>query len=148
MKKEDVIIALMKHIEPKKTFRMFSDNSANDFEGELKNNEFEIKRIINYRNSFLPIINGSIESLGYATRISVDMRIHYFTMIFMLVWCGFIGLMLILTLLNDNYEIASVAIPSGMLIFGYGLTIGGYLFEAKKAKDLLLSITQGRIVNE
>ncbi|HEU5145264.1 MAG TPA: hypothetical protein VFT90_01055 [Chryseosolibacter sp.] len=33
-----------------------------------------------------------------------------------------------------------------MLLFGYGLAMGGYLLEAYRAKGILLRITEGAIV--
>jgi len=140
------MIALMKNIEAPKIIRPFWEQSAGEFEGELKNNEFEIKRIIRYRNSFLPLIKGRVENSGDGTRLIIEMRINVSAALFMTIWCGFLALGISWTIIfQDDYEPDSIGIPIAMLVFGYVLVMSGYLYEARKAKDLLLSITQGRI---
>jgi hypothetical protein len=75
------------------------------------------------------------------------MRITIFSMVFMSIWCGGIALALVVSLIQGDYELGTVGIMCGMLLFGYFMVMGGYWFESKKAKDLLLSITQGRIAD-
>lgn len=41
-----------------------------------------------------------------------------------------------------------VLAPIGMMLFGYALMMLAYLAESGKAKNLLLGITQGRILEE
>ena len=49
------------NIEPKKTLRLgFKNKNTKLYEGYLNGNNFEINRIISYRNSFLPQIKGEI----------------------------------------------------------------------------------------
>ncbi len=56
--------------------------SSKLFCGQCDTDSFKIRRIIRYRNSFLPIINGKI----YDTEVSVTMRLHHFASVFMLIW--------------------------------------------------------------
>jgi hypothetical protein len=144
--KEETIFNLTECIEPEKTFRFFNKSDTRDFEGQLRGNEFEIKRIINYRNSFLPIIKGRIQTIGTGTRITVNMRIHVAVMAFMAVWFGFIGLFFLASL-NSEDNGDTILFPLGMLLFGYALTMGGYLFESYRTKEILTDITKGRIVS-
>lgn len=133
--KEETISNLMKNIEPETTFRFQNKSDTKDFEGRLNGNEFEIKRIISYRNSFLPIIRGKIETFGTGTQITINMRLHVAVMIFMAVWFGFVGLFFIASLSSAGIS-ETLLYPLGMLIFGYALTMGGYLFESYRTKEI------------
>jgi hypothetical protein len=145
--KEETISNLTKSIEPEKTFRFFNKSDTKDFEGQLRGNEFEIKRIISYRNSFLPIIKGRLQTIGTGTRVTVNMRLHVAVMVFMAVWFGFVGLFFVASLLGSEDNSDTILFPLGMLFFGYALTMGGYLFESYRTKEILIAITKGRIVS-
>lgn len=144
--KEETISNLTKNIEPEKTFR-FNKSDTKDFEGQLRGNEFEIKRIISYRNSFLPIITGRVETNGSGTRLTLKIRLHVFVMIFMAIWFGGVGLFFLASLTSSEDRGDTILFPLGMLLFGYALTMGGYLFESYRAKEILADITKGRIVS-
>ena len=145
--KEETISNLSKSIEPEKSFRFFNKSDTKDFEGQLRGNEFEIKRIISYRNSFLPIIKGRLQTFGTGTRVTVNMRLHAAVIIFMAVWFGGVGLFFLASLLGLKDNGDTILFPLGMLLFGYALTMGGYLFESYRTKEILTDITKGRIVS-
>lgn len=46
------------------------------FEGDLSPQQFNITRIINYRNSCIPVIRGRFEPSATGTRIVVEMSMH------------------------------------------------------------------------
>jgi hypothetical protein len=142
--KEETISNLIRNIEPEKTFRFFNKSDTKDFEGKLRGNEFEIKRIINYQNSFLPIIRGRVETIATGTRITINMRLHALVIIFMAVWFSFIGLFFIIDLSSEDSS-ETLLFPLGMLLFGYVLTMAGYLFESYRTKEILTDITKGQI---
>lgn len=82
----DVIKRLEAHIEAPKAVRWsFSRNHA-PYQGTLSNAGFEITRVIHYRNSFLPNIQGRFESLPGGTVIRVTMRLHPFVTGFLFLW--------------------------------------------------------------
>lgn len=73
---EQINLRLNENIEPKSKsiFSAFSRNSTKPYEGELYGNRFKISRIINYKNSFLPIISGDIFTFKDFTNINVKME--------------------------------------------------------------------------
>jgi hypothetical protein len=144
--KEQTIANLTSNIEREKTFRLWNKSNSKAFEGQLTGNGFEIKRIIGYGNSFLPIVKGRIETIGTGTRLTVNLRLHIAVMIFMTVWFGLVGLSFIASLSSSKDSGDTFLFPLGMLIFGYALTMGGYLFEAKRTKEILTDITKGQMV--
>ena len=80
--------------EPKKNFRFFAakNNYSKPYEGKIAGNSFTIIRIINYRNSFLPVIRGTIESFVGITQINIKMQPMNSVLIFMGIWLGITGI--------------------------------------------------------
>jgi YD repeat-containing protein len=111
-----------------------SRRSGVSFVGTVEGRCFRLRRDIQYRNSFLPLIRGKIISTPTGSRVNVLMFMHPFTLIFMLVWFGF--------LVSAQWKVldANIArsyIPLGMIIFGLVLSLGGFYFEALKVMPLL-----------
>jgi hypothetical protein len=77
LKVEEVNRRLSQRIRPKRKLKdfFFGDNSNKPYEGYILINDFEMSRIIWYRNSFLPLIKGLIYSADGKTYIKVKMKI-------------------------------------------------------------------------
>ncbi len=74
-------------IEPPKRFRssgIFSKRSSKPYEGTISGNRFRINKIINYQNSFLPIIKGKIYPQVISCSINVTLKLHIFVLIFII----------------------------------------------------------------
>ena len=142
MDSKAIIEAMKTKIAPRKLFRFSSDHAP--FQGEISSDGFEIIRIIHYRNSFLPVICGKFQPNASGTRIIIKMRLHAFVAFFMCVWFGGVGLgcFVLLNSVFNGQKIMSLAmlIPFGMLIFGWALVSGGFWFEAKKQKPMLVEM--------
>lgn len=139
-------------IEPKKTFRMSGVSGNNDhkpYEGYIKGNSFNITRIIEYQNSFLPRIKGNIENSFGTTKINVQMRLHPFVLVFTLLWCSAAGLgflaVLSSSIVKGIFE-PTMFMPLVMLLFGYGLATGGFKYESKKSKQYLAQLFDAEIM--
>lgn len=52
------------------------DNTPSYFHGSIEDNRFKVMRIINGRNSFLPVVSGTIRHIGNETVIFVKFRPH------------------------------------------------------------------------
>jgi YD repeat-containing protein len=107
---------------------------SSPFLGSVENLTFRIRRNIQYRNSFLPMIRGKINPTPTGSRVNVFMYMHPFSLVFMLIWFGF--LVLIESRLAD-INIARSFVPIGMAVFGLALSLGGFFFEALKVMPLL-----------
>ena len=145
LKEEELMRRLSEFIEPEKTFRFgnFRSDYRKPYEGQINGHTFNIKRIISYRNSFLPRIYGIIERDFDGMTIKVKMRLHIFVIVFLCVWCGGLGLGCIAFLTQafskSDFNLATL-IPFGMLIFVYALTMGGFKHESNKSKKDLQAI--------
>lgn len=146
LSKEEVATNLANNIEPEKTIRFWIKSDRKAFEGHLRNNEFEIKRIISYKNSFLPVISGRLQTAGNSTRITIKMRPHLAVIAFMTIWFSGIGVFTAIEFTNNDNLNGVVFIPIGMLLFGYALMMGSYLFESSRAKLILTEITKGQFI--
>jgi hypothetical protein len=151
LKESEIIRRLSDCIEPEKAFRssIFSSNSTKPYEGQIKGHSFNIKRIIGYRNSFLPRINGVIERDLDGLTIKVKMRLHTFVIVFLCIWCGGVvpgSLAFLLQSLEDSTFNPATSIPFSMLLLVYALTMGGFKYESYKSKKDLQAIFEADII--
>lgn len=144
------VAILQSEIEPRKWLRFSRKHKT--FEGVLSWEGFKIWRIIHYRNSFIPIISGSFEEGAPGVKVKVRMRLHLFVMAFMCVWFAVAGCVIILTgaaLLSGHTAPSPMwFIPFALFFFGWLLVSGGFWFEARKAKPLLMDLLQNKIRSE
>jgi hypothetical protein len=137
----DAAQALAKQVEPKRLFRMGGGASA--FEGSVTGSHFEIQRVIQYRNSFLPQIDGTIRAETLGCSIAITMRLHPLVLAFGAVWvsiAGTMGLMFLLSALAARSFDGITLVPVGMLAFFFVMVVGGFGYEARKAEQLLVEI--------
>ena len=98
------------------------------FEGEVSAHSFRVSRVIHYKNSFLPVIDGVIERGPMGTIVRVRMRMSVFTIAFMLFWFGFLA-----------YALFKTWHPMTGAMFAFGVVLVTVCFypEARKAENLL-----------
>jgi len=132
-----IVDSLHLSIEPKKLFRMSSSSNHKPFQGEITQDGFKITRIIHYRNSFLPIITGRFLPGNPGLKVEIRMGLHPFVIAFMSIWFGGVGLFCTLELVFGE---ADLWMPMGMVLFGIALVSGGFWFEAKKQKPMLIEM--------
>ncbi len=120
--------------------------SSFDYEGTMPGNTFKISRVIRYRNSFLPVIQGTVSTFVNKTEIRISMKMPLFVRIFMIIWLSLTGIPAILILLatfialmrlNFHAIHPMMFIPVGMFLFGYCLMLFAFKAEARKSKKEL-----------
>ena len=80
-----VIKKLASFVEPPQ-FRWSFSRHHSPYQGTISETQFEIHRVIHYRNSFLPAIRGEFEALPNGTAIHITMRLHPFVIGFLAFW--------------------------------------------------------------
>src|SRR5258708_30199100 len=124
LSKQEVLKRLDNAIEPKRYFRFFGSREKH-YEGKIDGSHFEVSRIIGYRNSFLPMIKGDVQSEISGCSISISMQPHILVIAFMIFWLGGVGGFFLVTLGSFISSLAqtSAAAPLFLLfpggIFGF-----------------------------
>jgi len=125
------------HTEAERFFRFSWPNPANDtrFEGEIRGDSFTVRRVIGYRNSFLPVVEGAIAQSARGSLVTIRMRPMILVIVFLALWFGGI----LFALGSPAWPIALV-----MLGFAYLMTLAGFWFEANKQEQTLRALFQGQ----
>lgn len=119
------------------------ERRTEQFEGTVSEADFQIHRIIRYRNSFLPMITGRFIALDQGVRIEVKMKLHVVVLLFSLVWLeGIVSYVMVwgsTQVMAGRIEIAT-ALPLAMMLFFLLLVTMMFRIEANKASTLLREI--------
>jgi len=117
----------------------FSQPKNFTFIGTLYADSFKLRRVIRYRNSFLPIVSGNFKSIPQGTEIILKFQLHSFVLAFIIVWFSMVLVACIAisigALANNEVPAAPALIPFGMLIFGTVLVNGGFIAEYKNTRN-------------
>ncbi|BAP30596.1 uncharacterized protein CHSO_1559 [Chryseobacterium sp. StRB126] len=149
LSQQEIIKSLSDVVEPKKF--SFGRNPIKDYEGSVDTDGFDISRVINYRNSFLPQIYGTIQNNNYGTEIQVTMSLNGFVFLFTIAWCLMATFSFVIVLMKgirDKEITVEFFIPLIMLLFVYGLTMICFKIESKKSKEYLKKIFEAEITKE
>jgi len=127
---EEATAKLEAHLEPQKMVRM-SRTGNKAFEGELKDGRFNMRRILNYKNSFAPQIDGRFEPDASGSRIDVNLFIHPLGLAVMGIIIGMAflaGLVMLLLVPSEGgfnwrglLPIAAIPFATGMMLFGFNM---------------------------
>ena len=114
------------------------------FFGYVHDDEFKISRVIMYRNSFLPVIEGNIIDNGSNRVVNISMHYHPFVLGFMAIWLIFVIIGCIVTPFQkvDGMPFIFRFIPYFMLVFGALLFTVPYKVESNIAKNKLIELLQ------
>jgi hypothetical protein len=132
---EILIENLSKHVQKKK-FSLFEDNPKY-FNGEITNFKFRIEKNLSGRNSFNPIIEGTIFK---EDKISIDIiyKLHPFTSFFVILFNLLLLSIIIYIFVNSNEN--SILIPFLFLVFNYLLMIISFNYYLKTTEKKLKEI--------
>ena len=126
---------LANHIDEKRMFNVLRSNKK--FQGNISDEGFRVTRIISYRNSFLPTLNGSFQENAEGTDLVIKLEISNFVIAFMVVLLFFFGLQTSLSFSKGNGIFFEII----FLIAFFGIVpILTFKLEAKRAKEILTDI--------
>jgi hypothetical protein len=105
--------------------------------GVIGSEKFRIWKVISYRNSFLPIIRGTIKENNSGTILKITMMPAMSVLLFMSVWFGGLIFALVFLLLDKNDGKLNPAFIIPLLIIGMGLLFvsAGFNAEAISSKE-------------
>ena len=157
LRPEEVLQNLNNVVEPRKHFRGWKKTSEKSYEGNVEGLSFNLFRIIYYRNSFLPVIKGKIESDIGGSSIQISMHPHILVILFMVIWMAGAGWMFFSSF---SFEIFKndprgfdfipdfLYSPFSMILFAYALILGGFKFESVKSKKFFKELFEASEVEE
>ena len=143
-----ILATLEPHIEAPRMRWGFSRKHSS-YTGTLSDSGFEIRRIIHYRNSFLPQIRGRFESESQGTTVHITMGLHPLVLVFLGVW-GSIWYSLTLPIALSGALTGDMQ-PEILLFLGAPLAVlliflGGFWSEAQRSRRELTQIIQGDLL--
>lgn len=113
-----------------------------------RNNTFKIQRIISYRNSFLPIIEGKIIEVDGAAIVKVKVMPNILVFFFMIFWLSFTFLFSVISIkdmIENGFDAGSL-MPIGMFLFGLIFSYGVFKIESIRSKRDLSEILDAEIL--
>ena len=153
--KEELLAHLQNEIEAVKSFGFGAINYSysKPYIGKIYASRFEIKRVISYRNSFLPKINGEVQDDSNGCKIFVKMSLVEFVKVFMIIWLSGVAFACLASLysiifkngLNSDSGLF-MFIPFLMLIVGVVMIYFGFKLESKKSIKDLEEILKAKII--
>lgn len=104
------------------------------------NLSFKFSRLISYRNSFLPVLTGTVRpsTNGNGSEVHVFGRPAWFATAFMALWVALTSAMM----LGASAGGEPLLLRLGMPMFGIALYVGGFVPEFIKARKVLQSILE------
>jgi hypothetical protein len=120
------------------TFGRPDRRARTPFLGRVDDRAFQIRRVIGYRNSFLPRIRGRIEPATVGSTVRITMAVHPVVILFLVVWLAIIGRFAY----TETIAPLLAGQPPGwfaavMLLLMLTLTVGSFWYEASQARKLL-----------
>lgn len=122
------------------------------FSGKVQASKFTISRVIDYRNSMLPRIDGYVTAdPAGGSRLWLQHRLSVFTLVFGVIWLGGVGSVVLglgLALLRGEIQVTADSniwpslIPVGMLVFGLLLFTVPFWAEVRKSRPQLVALLQ------
>lgn len=110
-------------------FRLDGPGGAR-FAGSVDGHSFKLENI-GYRNSFLPMIRGQVESTSIGARVCVTMFIHPLVALLMTFFLG----TAVVQLVSGGTASHSPRVLVGMFLFGVGLMVVAFFPEAMAERE-------------
>lgn len=132
---------------------LFNNNDlGKPYEGWVNKNSYVVNRVINYRNSFLPVIIGTYEPFSSLTQVNIKMRLQDFVLVFLAIWFGILSLAIIAISFNIGSNISEtpfpkILFPLGMMIFAYLLTILCFKYESSLARKFFSNLFEVQLTS-
>ncbi|WP_233258241.1 hypothetical protein [[Phormidium] sp. ETS-05] len=130
---------------PSRNIRWGMTKPDKPYQGKISESYFEISRIINYRNSFIPVIKGRIYPDGTGSKIHIEMTMHPFVMVFMAIWLSVVGQaavgVLIAAFSSATFD-PTYLTPLGMFLVGLLICPLGFRPEANGSKKFLIDLLE------
>jgi hypothetical protein len=110
------------------------------FAGTIDADSFELRPVVGYRNSFVPLVRGSYRTGLAGTRIDVRMRLLRPVAAFMAAWLALAAFFVVLAAIaaaHDPLRLGFVALALAFFSVGYGCMSVLFWLEARRTRAKL-----------
>lgn len=156
---EEALRKLEDIVEPRRYFRGWWAQDHKPYEGKVEGCHFTINRIIHYRNSFIPVVEGDIQPEVIGCSVRITMHPHILVIAFMALWMGGVSYSFLASLrffvamvmqadAQSSSLVGPFLIPAAFLVFGYALTLIGFKVESNKSRSFFCTLFQAERVDE
>ncbi|WP_445714639.1 hypothetical protein [Flavobacterium sp.] len=140
LSREEVIQTLKNSIDFEMSYG-FANNTikySKPYVGMVYGNLFEIRRVIDYKNAFLPKVKGEIIENETGVIVNVEIKLMGFIYAFLILWFGFclfsVFIISILAMVNKA-KISTIFFPLFMLLIGSTIAYSAFESEAESTKS-------------
>jgi len=139
---DEVANVIKQEVGPPESFLNFTGRCK--YCGTINGRQFKIRKNIAHRNSFLPIIFGTVENSHNGSMVSIVMRPQILSLVFMMFWLLGVVVACILTFIFSE-EIDLIQLTP-FVMFVFGLSFPALLFwsEAPPQKTDLIEMIRGK----
>lgn len=141
LSEQEIFSRLFKELAPSGELKPFSFiKPRQPYYGSIENDRFRIRRIIQGRNAWLPVITGTVTGCKNGSVVHVRMRIAWEVLIFTVAWLVFVfGVMcrFIYQAVNQNEFNWGIVFVLGMFSGVYCLMLFSFKAEARKTRKFL-----------
>ena len=131
------------------TIGYFRNRNHKPYIGSIDENSFNIRRIIDYRNSFNPRIYGTVENDAGKTKVYVKIKLAPLVIAFIIAWVAF-AIQFFLGVLTISIQrqtlIPFIFLPPVMLAIAYAATFYFFNSESKYSKKYLAQLLEAEIL--
>jgi len=129
-------------IEPRRWLPATADHKV--FHGTLTPYGFEVRRVIDYQNSFLPVITGLIRATSAGSSVGIRMTLSPLVVLFGALWLGFVALTCVGVLIATVSGVVGLhpaqLVPFALLVLAPTFVWGNFRHEVKVTKPILIAL--------
>ena len=131
------------------TIGYFRNRRHKPYIGSIDENSFNIRRIIDYRNSFNPLIYGTVKKVSGKTKVYVKIKLQPLVIAFIIAWSAF-AIQFFLGILTTSFQkqtfIPFIFLPPVMLAIAYATTFYFFNSESGDSKRYLAQLLEAEII--
>lgn len=149
--KETVLKRLQDETIPWKAVRLdgnFRHEERPQYQGEIGDTDFKVFKLSPTRDSFNPMIEGSVGKQDGMTTVKMKLNVGFYTLVPWCIWMGIVGALCILALgARLSHKVGNqpvLLVPFGAFLFGYVLAMGSLRYARAKIKESLSALFEAR----
>lgn len=146
LKDTEIKRRLSGYVAPVVSYMVQIKLSDKPFKGKVTSDGFEMMRVVNGRNSWLPLVIGKVESTTNVSYLNIKMRMHLVPLIVTILIIGMASLMgihnVLFAISTGIRKWEDIIIPWGFVFIVYIYSTVVFQTEASYVKDFMTKLLQ------